>query len=468
MEARRARLRRPGWCAGCSKFEGQGNDGSGAHRLRQAVHRLGEMLAAWNFTPSRAEAAHRTQSLARDKTWQGLIDTCAFLIPRWSLVCRIHPPLASLPALIASGTHLLPLRIPSRTTLAIFNAMFRRPGTSRSKASADTLCQKCLKKGHYSYECKATAQERPYQSRPSRTQQLLNPKLKPKLTTEVPEDLLRKKGVADEILKKKEAERAGRKRSRSLSTSSVDSVSTISTNRSPSRSRSPPRPKKHNGASLRGGDDKALSKRRRRSASRESRSPAGSDRNTRRRMSSFSPGERGRLRTRSRSVSQRMEISHEDARPKEPHRRHRRSSRSRSRHGKRPVRRPSPSRSRSRSPDRMDTTDDRQPRNGASRGRWGASPPAQKATSRSSSPFRPGRVRSPSPHAKRRVPSPRGGRNGHQDRGMADGPPRNRFDDGPVRQAPPVAAPPPVQRERSLSPFSKRVALTKAMQAGRM
>jgi hypothetical protein len=345
--------------------------------------------------------------------------------------------------------------------------MFRRPGTGRSKASSDTLCQKCLKRGHYSYECKATAQERPYQSRPSRTQQLLNPKLKPKLTTEVPEDLLRKKGVADEILKKKEVERAGRdrKRSRSLSTSSVDSISTISTNRSPSRSRSPARRKKHNGASLRGGDDKALSKRRRRSPSRDSRSPSNSDRNTRRRMSSFSPGERGRPRTRSRSVSQRMDISHEDARPKEPHRRHRRSSRSRSRHGKRPVRRPSLSRSRSRSLDRMDTTDDR---NGASRGRWGPSSPARKRGSRSPSPYRPGRVRSPSPDARRRAPSPRGDSNGHRERGMADGPPRNRFDDGPVRQAPPVAAPPPVQRERSLSPFSKRVALTKAMQAGRM
>ncbi|KAI4954306.1 hypothetical protein J4E91_002018 [Alternaria rosae] len=96
--------------------------------------------------------------------------------------------------------------------------MFRRPGAGRSKASADTLCQKCLKRGHYSYECKAPAQERPYKSRPSRTQQLLNPKLQPKLTTEVPEDLLRKKGVADEVLKKKEEDR---KRARSLSTSST-------------------------------------------------------------------------------------------------------------------------------------------------------------------------------------------------------------------------------------------------------
>ena len=78
--------------------------------------------------------------------------------------------------------------------------MFRRPGAGRSKASADTLCQKCLQRGHYSYECKAPAQERPYKSRPSRTQQLLNPQLKPKLNTHVPDDLLRKRGLADQIL----------------------------------------------------------------------------------------------------------------------------------------------------------------------------------------------------------------------------------------------------------------------------
>jgi hypothetical protein len=78
-----------------------------------------------------------------------------------------------------------------------------------SKASASTLCQKCLKRDtytpllcmtleancylrHYSYECKAAAQERPYVSRPSRTQQLQNPKLAPKLMSDVPQDLLRK------------------------------------------------------------------------------------------------------------------------------------------------------------------------------------------------------------------------------------------------------------------------------------
>ncbi|KAA8571472.1 hypothetical protein EYC84_001472 [Monilinia fructicola] len=149
-----------------------------------------------------------------------------------------------------------------------------RPATigGPSKASASTTCQKCLKKGHYSYECKANAQERPYVSRPSRTQQLSNPKLVPKLTSDVPQDLVKKKGIADEQLAKLEKER-GRKRERQnediemgavkrrRSASSASSVSTISTNmsRSPSpietrrapdtynsrsirRSHSPPRP----------------------------------------------------------------------------------------------------------------------------------------------------------------------------------------------------------------------------------
>lgn len=78
-----------------------------------------------------------------------------------------------------------------------------------SKASPTTLCQKCLKRDmspsaaflillyadfaarHYSYECKATTQERPYISRPSRTQQLQNPRLMPKLSNDVPDDLQR-------------------------------------------------------------------------------------------------------------------------------------------------------------------------------------------------------------------------------------------------------------------------------------
>ncbi|KAK3684868.1 zinc knuckle-domain-containing protein [Podospora appendiculata] len=113
---------------------------------------------------------------------------------------------------------------------------------------ANVQCQKCLKRGHYSYECKAAPQERPYVPRPSRTQQLFNPKLLPKLANAVPDALQRKKGVADEELAKKEAERARKrdleaeeeptskdspsKRRRSLSYDD-DSVSSLST-RSPS------------------------------------------------------------------------------------------------------------------------------------------------------------------------------------------------------------------------------------------
>ncbi|KAF9887484.1 hypothetical protein FE257_010201 [Aspergillus nanangensis] len=105
------------------------------------------------------------------------------------------------------------------------------------------------------YECKSSAQERPYVPRPSRTQQLLNPKLRPQLTTEVPKDVLNPKGVADDILAKREEERGRKrdldeadpldshiqtsKRARSISSHSVSSISTISTNRS--RSKSPRR-----------------------------------------------------------------------------------------------------------------------------------------------------------------------------------------------------------------------------------
>ncbi|KAJ5610799.1 hypothetical protein N7510_007518 [Penicillium lagena] len=49
---------------------------------------------------------------------------------------------------------------------------------------------------HYSYECTVTAQERPYMARPSRTQQLQNPKLMPKLSNETPNDLQRTRSAA--------------------------------------------------------------------------------------------------------------------------------------------------------------------------------------------------------------------------------------------------------------------------------
>ncbi|CZT20967.1 uncharacterized protein RCC_06828 [Ramularia collo-cygni] len=119
-----------------------------------------------------------------------------------------------------------------------------------SKASVTTLCQKCLKRGHYSYECTASKDDRPYVSRPSRSQQLLNPKLAPKLSAVLPEPKPASRKIAsDAEVAPRDTSRSRKrsidldgpsagKRMRSISSHSSDSVSTISTNRSKSRSRS--------------------------------------------------------------------------------------------------------------------------------------------------------------------------------------------------------------------------------------
>ncbi|KAJ2892743.1 hypothetical protein MKZ38_009428 [Zalerion maritima] len=60
---------------------------------------------------------------------------------------------------------------------------------------------------HYSYECQTGVQSRPYVPRPSRTQQLANPKLVPKLTNDSLEPEEKKKGLADSILAEREAAR---------------------------------------------------------------------------------------------------------------------------------------------------------------------------------------------------------------------------------------------------------------------
>ncbi|KAL2352772.1 zinc knuckle-domain-containing protein [Cryomyces antarcticus] len=320
-----------------------------------------------------------------------------------------------------------------------------RYGSGPSKATASTLCQKCLKRGHYSYECKAQAQDRPYISRPSRTQQLLNPKLVPQLTSDVPNDLLRKKGVADEQLAKRAAERGrkrsrdgniealpARKRSRSVSSYSSDSVSTIST----TVSRSPP-PRR---ARISKDDEYYTSqreelllvprdvrgeKRRRRFSSsssdsyrsdgpylRDHATPAR-DRNTRPRRGSTSPANRGRRTGRSASWDARR----------------RQKSRSGSTNRGRGVRH------------RRSPSDEHQGYRG-NRGTRG---------SRSRSPYRAA------------------GRRGQH--GATHGPERNGRRSNDAQQPPrPAAAtqarhaaPPPPPRERSLSPFSKRLALTQAM-----
>lgn len=75
-----------------------------------------------------------------------------------------------------------------RQEVKVQSKMNRYRAGGPSKATASTLCQKCLKKGHFSYECTASQQDRPYISRPSRTQQLANPKLAPKLANTAPKD----------------------------------------------------------------------------------------------------------------------------------------------------------------------------------------------------------------------------------------------------------------------------------------
>ncbi|KAI9671747.1 MAG: hypothetical protein M1831_003275 [Alyxoria varia] len=260
-----------------------------------------------------------------------------------------------------------------------------------SKASASTLCQKCLKRGHYSFECKVSVQQRPYASRPSRTKQLKNPNLQPKLSDDTPNPLLRKEGIADEQLAKAAEERARkRKRSESVdsmnSASSSDSVSTISTNKSKSPSPSPARktlpPEKERDRN--GGK----SKHRSRSVS----------------FSSYSPDDRSRRRERDRSTRTKREYS-------SPHGRRGRERRN----------------SRSKSPERRGQ-DGSMDRSRITRNR------------RPSSPSRPDGFRD-RPH----------NRSG-PDRGHGDQ--RHRKPDHRMEDAP---------RARSLSPYSKRIALTQAM-----
>ncbi|KAH8666412.1 zinc knuckle-domain-containing protein [Xylariales sp. PMI_506] len=270
--------------------------------------------------------------------------------------------------------------------------MYRR-GPSKATPSS-VKCQKCLKTGHYSYECKASVQDRPYIPRPSRTQQLQNPKLVPKLTEAAPPELQKKKGVADEQLAKLEAERAKKRElergdepaerddePRRGRSASYDSVSTISTNGSPGLSKTERRRPSYNSASDE--DQRRLPSPTRR-AVRTSQSPVAGIR---------SP--RGRIGEKSEE--------NDYSEPKQPSRHLRRYSSSQSR-----------------------------------------SPP----------PTEQRRYRSRSSDDRRSYDSP--------PRDLPSGEPRERGygrGNGRPRNPPPQREP----RERSLSPFSKRLALTKSM-----
>ncbi|KAH8785731.1 zinc knuckle-domain-containing protein [Diaporthe sp. PMI_573] len=295
---------------------------------------------------------------------------------------------------------------------------YRGRGGPRKPTPANVQCQKCLKRGHYSYECKVQLQERPYNPRPSRTQQLLNPKLVPKLTNDTPDDATRKKGVADEELARKEVERArkrelddghepsgrepGSKRQRS---SSVDSVSSISTG----SSKSPPPPRRASPSPRRDQDFSPPSRRPGRSRS----------------FGSVSDGSRRRSLTPDAQYRQHPGRHYESPEPRErPHSR-------RGPRGDSPETETRPHMPQNRRPS---VSDDEKP----------APRRQQRYDSRS-----PGR----SDPRDRRRPEEGRYREHREYRDRDEGPGRHR---GP----PPEPEPP---RERSLSPFSKRLALTQAM-----
>ncbi|KAJ5226721.1 uncharacterized protein N7469_006727 [Penicillium citrinum] len=281
-----------------------------------------------------------------------------------------------------------------------------------SKASPTTQCQKCLQRDIY--ECKATAQERPYKPRPSRTQQLFNPKLMPKLSTENPNTLLQSEGIADNILAKRDEERGRKrdidgedayeqssKRERSVSTHSVDSISTISTNRSASRSRKP--------RSTRRGGDKDNSVSPAHSKTRKRRYSDSADSYS---ASSYSSGARHRSRSREWTEDRNIRRRRRESSPEQRGRK-----RDSEGHGQRRAR--------------------------CSRSAEGS---RFKTERRSKTP---------------ETQPDRSGRRSYRDR---ENPPAQ-TQEGRSRQEPRGRPPPP--RERSLSPFSKRLALTQSMNAGR-
>lgn len=89
-----------------------------------------------------------------------------------------------------------------------------------SSGGVGAQCQKCFQSGHWTYECK---NERVYMSRPSRTQQLKNPKLKMTLSVSYELDNPDIEVANDEKTEKREKGEKGRAKSKRKHRSSTDS-----------------------------------------------------------------------------------------------------------------------------------------------------------------------------------------------------------------------------------------------------
>lgn len=114
----------------------------------------------------------------------------------------------------------------------------QRRGLGSSQASsAAAMCQKCLRTGHWTYECK---NEAVYVQRPSRSQQLKNPKLRQPFNKDRPPELQEEEEMVSIAEKSKKLKHNGRvkaktkktnsqrKRRRSVSSSSSESSSSSS------------------------------------------------------------------------------------------------------------------------------------------------------------------------------------------------------------------------------------------------
>ncbi|OQR83546.1 hypothetical protein ACHHYP_14581 [Achlya hypogyna] len=105
----------------------------------------------------------------------------------------------------------------------------------KDTGAANALCQKCLKKGHWTYECQGQAV---YLQRPSRTQVLANPRLRRPFSTDTPpslhDDGKQKKSEPVPKDKKKRSKRKASISSSSSSSSDSDSDSSSSSSSSSS------------------------------------------------------------------------------------------------------------------------------------------------------------------------------------------------------------------------------------------
>mmetsp|Transcript_13828 Transcript_13828/g.35531 ORF Transcript_13828/g.35531 Transcript_13828/m.35531 type:complete len:182 (-) Transcript_13828:52-597(-) len=99
------------------------------------------------------------------------------------------------------------------------------PARGSSRGGGSQVCQKCMQTGHWTYEC---PNERVYISRPSRTQQLKNPKTRQRFMEAEDLPQIEQKPDVQKSDKKK------RKRRRSPSSSSSDTSSSSGTSSSSS------------------------------------------------------------------------------------------------------------------------------------------------------------------------------------------------------------------------------------------